>query len=202
MAVARITPKQYTAEEYLDLEEAATFHSEYFQGEIFAMAGGSYNHDVIAGNIYAALHQFGQTKPCTAFTSNMKVLVEAHGLYTYPDAMLVCGKPQFQIGRTDTIVNPLLLVEVLSKSTESYDHEVGAKRHRGKKFDFYRSIPTFEHYLLIEQDQIHVEYYQRLADGRWILTVLKARDEALRLLAIEFEVTLYNLYTKVDWFAA
>jgi Uma2 family endonuclease len=193
MAVARIIPKRYTAEEYLELEENADFRSEFFQGEIFAMAGGSYNHDVIAGNAYAALHQLGQTKPCTAFTSNMKVFVDVHGLYTYPDAMLVCGKPQFQSGRTDTIVNSLLLVEVLSKSTESYD--------RGKKFDFYRSIPTFEHYILIEQDQIHVEYYQRLADGRWLLTVLKDQYEALRLPAIDFEIALYNLYSKVDWFA-
>jgi len=194
MAVVRITSKQYTAEEYLDLEEAAAFRSEYFQGEIFAMAGGSYNHDIIAGNAYAALHQLGQTRPCTAFTSNMKVLVEAHRLYTYPDAMLVCGKPQFQSGRTDTIVNPLLLVEVLSRSTESYD--------RGKKFDFYRSIPTFEHYILIEQDQIHVEYYQRLADGRWILIVLKDRYDALRMPVIQFEIPLHNLYVKVDWLAA
>lgn len=88
----------------------------------------------------------------------------------------------------------MLLVEVLSKSTESYD--------RGNKFDFYRSIPTFEHYILIEQDQIHVEYYQRLADGRWILTVLKDRAGALRLPAIELEINLYDLYSKVDWFAA
>lgn len=194
MAVVRITSKQYTAEEYLDLEEAAAFRSEYFQGEIFAMAGGSYNHDIIAGNAYAALHQLGQTRPCTVFTSNMKVLVEAHRLYTYPDAMLVCGKPQFQSGRTDTIVNPLLLVEVLSRSTESYD--------RGKKFDFYRSIPTFEHYILIELDQIHVEYYQRLADDRWILTVLKDRYDALRMPIIQFEIPLHKLYVKVDWLAA
>lgn len=107
--------------------------------------------------------------------------------------MLVCGKPQLQPGRTDTIINPLVVIEVLSKSIENYD--------RGQKFDFYRSIPTLQHYLLIEQERVHIEYYHKLADGRWVLTVLKDLEATLTLASLELEIPLRLIYAKVDWVA-
>jgi Uma2 family endonuclease len=193
MAVARLRPKLYSAAEYLALEEAAEQRQEYYQGEIFAMAGGSFNHEMIAGNLYAALHSFARANGCFAFTSNMRLMVEAHDLYTYPDAMLVCGKPKFLPGRTDTVLNPLLLVEVLSKSTQNYD--------RGQKFEFYRSITTFAEYLLVDQDRIYLEHYHRLALGSWQLTEYREIDAAVKLQTVDLTIPVRQLYEQVDWFA-
>jgi Uma2 family endonuclease len=183
----------YTPEEYLALEEKADYKSEYYNGEIFAMAGGSYNHNVIAGNLYAALNQFVESKPCTAFTSDMRLFVEEAELYTYPDVMVVCGRPQFAQNRIDTLTNPIVIVEVLSRSTRGYD--------RGQKFEFYRTIETFEDYVLIDQDRVHIEYFHKLADGRWILAVFNTLEATLTIESIDFEIPLSRIYHKVDWSA-
>jgi Uma2 family endonuclease len=180
-------------EEYLALEEKADYKSEYYNGEIFAMAGGSYNHNVIAGNLYAALNQFVESKACTAFTSDMRLLVEEAELYTYPDVMVVCGRPQFVKNRIDTITNPIVIVEVLSRSTRGYD--------RGQKFEFYRTIETFEDYVLIDQDRVQIEYFHKLADGRWILAVFNTLEATLTIESIDFEIPLSRIYHKVDWSA-
>lgn len=185
-------PTFYTPEEYLVLEEKADHKSEYFNGEVFAMAGGSYNHNVIAGNINAALNQFAESKPCIAFTSNMRVLVKTNGLYTYPDAMLVCGQVEFAEGRNDTLTNPLIIVEVLSKSTRDYD--------RGFKFESYRLIETLQDYLLIDQERVHVEYFHKLEDGRWVLIETNLPEAELTLQAINFTLPISRIYHKVDWF--
>jgi len=182
----------YTPEEYLALEEKADHKSEFFNGEIFAMAGGSYNHNVIAGNINAALNQFAESKPCVAFTSDMRVLVKANGLYTYPDATLVCGQVEFAEGRNDTITNPLIIVEVLSKSTRDYD--------RGFKFESYRLIETLQDYLLIDQERVHVEYFHKLEDGRWVLIETNLPEAELTLQTINFPLPISRIYHKVDWF--
>ncbi len=182
----------YTPEEYLALEEKADYKSEYFNGEIFAMAGGSYNHNVIAGNINAALNQFAGSKPCVAFTSDMRVLVKANSLYTYPDAMLVYGPVEFAEARNDTITNPLVIVEVLSNSTRDYD--------RGFKFESYRLIETLQDYLLIDQERVHVEYFHKLEDGRWVLIETNLPEVTLTLQAINFSVAVNRIYQKVDWF--
>jgi Uma2 family endonuclease len=194
MAVARIQSQLYTPEEYLALEEAADHRSEYYQGQIYAMAGGPYKHEVIAGNFYAALHRYAQNGKCVAVASNMRLLVERHGLYTYPDAMLVCGKPQFVTNRTDIILNPLILVEVLSKSTRAYD--------LGDKFEFYRSIPTFQDYVMVDQDRVFVEYYHKLGAQRWVLTEISDPATVLTLQSIKLDIPVYELYHQVDWFAA
>jgi Uma2 family endonuclease len=186
-------PTFYTPEEYLVLEEKADHKSEYFNGEVFAMAGGSYNHNVIAGNINAALNQFAESKPCVAFTSDMRVLVKANGLYTYPDAMLVCGQVEFAEGRNDTITNPFIIVEVLSKSTRDYD--------RGFKFESYRLIETLQDYLLIDQERVHVEYFHKLEDGRWVLIETNLPEAELTLQTINFTLAISRIYHKVDWFS-
>lgn len=194
MAVARIQPQLYTPEEYLAREEAADHRSECYQGKIFAMAGGSFNHAVIAGHFYAALHRPTQNCNSYAFTGNMRLLVERHGLYTYPDVMLVCGLPQFVSNRTDILLNPLILVEVLSKSTRAYD--------RGDKFEFYRSIPSFQDYVLVDQDRVFIEYYHKLGAQRWVLTEIDDPAAVLTLQSIMLDIPVRELYHQVDWFAA
>jgi len=191
LSIVAYKRKLYSPEEYLASEEDAAYKSEYFAGEIFAVAGGSFNHAMISGNVYAALHQFARSKSCTAFTSNMKLLVKANGLYTYPDAMLVCGRPEFAPGRNDTVINPNLLVEVLSESTENYD--------RGKKFELYRALESLRAYLLIHQDRVYIEYYQKLANGSWLLTAFQKTDAALHVEAIGLDLPIDLLYEQVDW---
>lgn len=117
-----------------------------------------------------------------------KSLIE---FYLYPDAMLICGAPKFEKNRTDAVLNPLLLVEVLSKSTENYD--------RGKKFEYYRSLPTFQEYLLIDQERVYVEHYQRLHIGRWHYGILTDLDETIKLQSINLTIPVRRLYEQVDW---
>ena len=191
MALAVKREKRYSAKEYLALEEGADSKSEYHNGTIYTMAGGSFNHDMISGNVYAALHSFARSGSCLAFTSNMKLKIDAHNLYLYPDAMLICGKPQFEKNRTDVVLNPILLVEVLSKSTESYD--------RGKKFEFYRTLATVQEYLLIDQERLYVEHYRKLHMGRWEYTVVPGFDETVKLQSIQLEIPIQLLYEQVDW---
>lgn len=182
----------FTPDEYLQLEEKSEDKHEYFQGEIFAMAGGSYNHNMIAGNFYAALHHFTASRPCTAFTSDMRLWIPQKQLYTYPDAMMVCGEPKFMQGRTDTITNPLLIVEVLSKSTQEYD--------RGLKFEAYRTIPSLQDYLMLDQDRVHLECFHKLADDRWVLTEIYTSEALIQLESHNFMVPVTDLYQRVDWF--
>jgi len=191
MALAVKREKRYTAKEYLALEEAADSKSEYHNGIIYTMAGGSFNHDMISGNVYAALHSFARSGSCLAFTSNMKLKIEAHNLYLYPDAMLIGGKPKFEKNRTDVVLNPIILVEVLSKSTESYD--------RGKKFEFYRTLATVQEYLLIDQERLYVEHYHKLHMGRWEYTIVLDFDETVKLQSIQLEIPIRLIYEQVDW---
>ncbi len=184
--------KFYTPEEYLALEASAAYKSEYFQGEIFALAGGSRNHSLIAANIIAALNQALVDKPCEVYTSDMRLLVEANGLYTYPDVMVVCGKPQFLKGRNDTVINPILIVEVLSPSTHAYD--------RVKKFSMYREIDSLRGYLLVDSEQVHVTYLERASRrGRWFIEMLDRAEAVVNLKAIDCELALSRMYSKVEF---
>lgn len=190
MFAAKMKPRWISPEEYLLQEETATDRHEYFNGEVFMMAGGTHNHERICGNVFAALHQHARKQKCTAYGSNMKILVNTNGLYTYPDAMLVCGKIEFVAARTDIVTNPLLIVEVLSNSTQSYD--------RGDKFALYRAIPTFVHYLLFHQDRPLLEYHQKTKRG-WLLTELEGIDAAINLETLEFQGSMREFYEGVDW---
>lgn len=183
--------KHYTPEEYLSLEDQADYRSEYYGGKIFAMAGASRPHNLIAGNLYAALNQFLRAKPCEAYISDMKLLIKKHQLYTYPDIMVVCGRPKFAPGRNDTITNPVVIVEVLSKSTQQYD--------QGEKFEFYKAIDTFRDYVLVAQHQMHVEQFQKQADGLWLHTELEDPQATLSLTSLGFEIVVGDIYHKVDW---
>ena len=176
---------------YLQQEEMATTKSEYLAGELFPMAGGSSNHNRIAVSICSALDMLLELGRCEVFNSDLKLWVEAYELFTYPDAMVVCGPTQYLPGRTDTILNPTVIVEVLSKSTRSLD--------QGEKFAWYRSLATLQDYVLIDQYRVHVDSYHKIADGRWLLTEYRSEDDLITLESISVEITVRHLYRRVDW---
>ena len=183
-------PKPYiTADEYLLRERQAEFRSEYLRGEMFAMAGASANHNLIVLNAGASLREQLKKKPCLVYASDLKLRIEATGLYTYPDLSIVCGEPQLESDAGDVLLNPIVLVEVLSDSTEAYD--------RGKKFEHYRTIRSLQHYVLIAQDRPSIDCFSRLPDGSWNLTSCQRLDGKISLDAIGSELVGAEVYDKV-----
>ncbi len=189
--LARKLETRYTPAEYLASEAQAAYKSEYFDGEIFVMAQKSANHNRITLNVCTEFKIATRRTQCEVFSSDLRILVEQNGLYTYPDAMLVCGEVQFQTGRDDTITNPQLIVEVLSKSTKNYD--------RGSKFTLYRDLPSLRHYILIDQYTVRVEYYHQDEQGNWSLTELTDLDDKLAIESLGLAVSLRDIYDNVDW---
>ena len=179
-----------TAEEYLEIERKAEYKSEYYQGEMFAMAGASEAHNLLVWNLIRELGQQLRSRPCHAYPSDMRVRVSPAGLYTYPDVVVVCGERQFLTEQKDTLLNPTLLVEVLSPSTEAYD--------RGRKFDHYKSIESLGQYLLVATDRIHADLFTRQADGSWLLTSASRMEDSLDLQSVGCRLTLADLYEKVE----
>jgi len=179
-----------TPEQYLDIERQAAYRSEFFKGEMFAMAGASLVHNLLVANIVAALHSQLRSRPCRVLPSDMRMLVSSTGLYTYPDVVVVCNDPQFADERQDTLTNPDLIVEVLSPSTEAYD--------RGRKFEQYRAVSSLREYLLVASDRVHVDVYARQADGRWLLTSANGPEGTLRLESVDCRLALAELYEKVE----
>jgi Uma2 family endonuclease len=185
-------PKTFlTPEEYLEIERAAEYKSEYYQGEMFAMAGAKWNHNLIAGNLVGDLRQQLRSRPCSVTPSDMRVRVSATGLYTYPDVVVVCGEPQFLDGQRDTLLNPTLIAEVLSPSTEAYD--------RGRKFEHYRSLEALAEYLLVSSQRVSAELYARQPDGRWLLTAANSLEDTLQLPATGCRLALAEIYEKVEF---
>ena len=183
-------PKHYvTPEEYLNREKDAEFRSEYFRGEMFAMAGASANHNLIVLNAGASLREQLKKKPCRVYPSDLKLRIESTGLYTYPDLSVVCGEPQLETNGGDVLLNPVVLIEVLSESTEAYD--------RGKKFEHYRTIPSLKHYVLIAQDRYSLDCFSRKPDGSWILTSCQDLDGKVGLEAIDTHLAVAEVYDKV-----
>jgi Uma2 family endonuclease len=180
---------RYTPQEYLARERQAEVRSEYFAGEIFAMSGNSRGHNLIVTNAVGELRHRLRHRPCEVYPSNMRVKVEASGLYTYPDVTVVCGEPRFEDAEVDTLLNPMVLMEVLSKSTEAYD--------RGKKSAHYRRLPSLRDYVLIAQDRRHVEVYSR-SDDRWLLTEARGTAGVLHITALACEVPLAELYARLQ----
>ncbi len=183
--------KYITPEEYLAMEEAAEFKSEYYQGEIFAMAGGSNNHNMIVGDVHTKMNLAFTGKGCIAYMSDMRLWIKADGLFTYPDVMAVCGEPKYYEGRDDTITDPVVIIEVLSKSTEEYN--------RVGKFKFYRSIPTLQEYVMIDQYSVHVEQYYLEAPNRWVLIEYNELSGILKFAKIDFQISLQDIYRRVKF---
>ena len=154
------------------------------------MTGGSVNHNRIARNVLTTLDTELRHTMCEAFGSDMRVLVEAHGLYTYPNVIVVCGGVTLVENRNDTVTNPRVIVEVLSPSIQDYD--------RGEKFGFYRAIPTLQEYVLIHQNKPHIEHHDK-QDRGWLLTDLESLEDTLTLQAIDVEIPLHRIYARVDW---
>jgi Uma2 family endonuclease len=183
-------PKHYiTPAEYLHRERKAEFRSEYFRGEMFAMAGASANHNLIVGNCIQTLGQQLKKKTCRVYPSDLKLRIEATGLYTYPDLSVVCGDPQLESDAGDVLLNPVVLVEVLSDSTEAYD--------RGKKFEHYRTIPSLMHYILIAQDRHSLDCFSRHATDNWLFTTCQGLEGKLVLDAIDCDLLAAEVYDKV-----
>jgi Uma2 family endonuclease len=183
-------PKKYlTPEEYLYRERTAEYRSEFFRGETFAMAGASANHNLIVGNCIQTLGLQLKKKPCRVYPSDLKLRIEATGLYTYPDLSVVCGEPRLETDSRDVLLNPMVLVEVLSESTEAYD--------RGKKFQHYRTIPSLMHYVLIAQDRHSIEVFSRQENDSWILSECYDAVGNIELSAIDCQLAAAEVYDKV-----
>lgn len=185
-------PKAYhTPTEYLVLERASSVKHEYFAGTIYMMAGGSARHTLIAGNTYASLHGQLRKRPCIVYPSDLRVKVLPSGLYTYPDITIVCGTPQFEDEHEDTLLNPTIIIEVLSPSTEKYD--------RGKKFQNYRMLWSLREYILIAQDEWHIERFVRQSDNQWLFSEAMQLEEQIELTAIQCTLTVSDVYEKVHF---
>lgn len=191
--MSAIPKTKLTPEEYLDFERKAEERHEYFDGEIFAMSGAKRNHNKISTNLSGLVWQHLKGKNCESYSNDMRVFVPATGLYTYPDLVVVCGEPQFQDDTFDTLLNPVLLIEVLSDSTESYD--------RGRKFQHYRSIESLQEYILVSQTEARVEKYVRHGDGFWLLSEAVGLDSEIEFSSIECLIPLVEIYDKIDFSA-
>lgn len=160
----------YTPEEYLELEAAATYRSEYYNGQIFPIAGGTPNHNRITLNLSSALNFALKKQPYEVFMTDMRLWIPSNNLYTYPDVMVVAGQVELAEERKDIITNPIAIAEILSESTEKYD--------RVGKFKLYRAISTLKEYILISQTEIYAEQYTKTEDNKWLFQVMKERKQS------------------------
>jgi Uma2 family endonuclease len=179
----------YTLDEYLTRERAAEHKSEFYRGEIFAMAGASPRHDTIAGNVFAGLHARLRGSPCRPHTSDLRIRIRTVGLSTYPDVSVICDGVERDGEDRIAAVNPRVIFEVLSASTEQYD--------RGRKFDFYREIPSLGEYILVSQEFPQVERFVRQEDGSWLLTIFKGTEGELEISSVSCRLPLAEIYEGV-----
>lgn len=180
----------FTEEQYLEIERKAETKSEFYNGEMFAMAGASFGHNRLVWNLIGLISR--QLKPpCVGCPSDLRVRINSTGLYTYPDVVVTCGELQFADDHLDTLLNPSLVFEVLSPSTEAYD--------RGKKFDHYASIPSLNTYVLVSSDRVHVDVYVRQPDNNWLRTSAGKLDLTLPLRSIDCQLPLSELYSGVEF---
>lgn len=179
----------YTVEQYLAFERGSETKHEYHAGEIFAMSGASREHGLVGWKLSALLDTALSGRECEAFFGDMRVKIDRTGLYTYPDGVVTCDEPSFEDAEVDTLLNPQVLFEILSPSTERYD--------RGKKFGHYRQIESLRDYILIAQDEPLVEHYNRRPEGEWALTDAKGLDASLTIATIDVTIPLRDLYAKV-----
>ena len=179
-----------TPEEYLEGEEISVVKHEYYDGQVYAMAGGTNAHAILCSNALAALINQLLGKPCRAVSSEQRVKVEATGLHVYPDTSIYCQDARFD-GTGDTnLLDPTVIVEVLSRSTSAYD--------RGDKFDHYKRIEILQDYILIEQTRVHVEHFHRLGNGDWLMRSFDNLSDTLALLSVDCNVTLSQIYEGVN----
>lgn len=178
-------------EEYLEMERQAPTKSEYYAGEIYAIAGASPRHSEIVANLSYSLVGQVKGRDCHVHPNDQRVYISQTGLYTYPDVLVVCGRRRFTDSQKDTLLNPTVIIEVISESTESYD--------RGRKFEMYRTLESLADYLLIDQNKPLVEHFARLPDGCWVLSEHKGMDGMVTLESIDCTLALADVYDKIEF---
>ena len=181
----------YTPEEYLEFEVNSQIRHEYINGEIIPMTGGTPEHNRISGNLYVALRLGLKRQPYEVFHVDQRLWIPGANIYTYPDVMVLPQPLELQTGRKDTVMNPCLIAEVLSKSTQNFD--------RSEKFVAYRTIPSFREYLLIDQARIYVEHYVQMAAHQWLISEYEDLTVTLTLRAIEMQIQIADLYESIDF---
>jgi Uma2 family endonuclease len=183
--------KYYTPEEYLALEETSEDKNEYRQGEIIPMVGATTNHNQIAGNFYRRFPLTINNQDYYTYMETVRLWLSDYSIYTYPDVMVIKGQPLYQGNSQSNVINPLIIVEVLSNSTQAYD--------RGDKFKFYRSLPTFQEYILIEQSSYSVERYYKQKDDQWLIDFVTGENAVLQLLSVDWQISFQDLYQRVNF---
>jgi Uma2 family endonuclease len=181
----------YSPEEYLELELASEIRHEYIDGEIVPITGGMPNHNQILLNLAGTLNLTLRQQPYRVFVTDQRLWIPQRRIYTYPDVMVVHGALAYQEGRRDTITNPVLIVEVLSKSTRDYD--------QGDKFAAYRTIPTFEEYVLVDQYRYQVEHYAKTGEKKWVFQEYDEVTNSVELASLPFAIALHEIYDKVEF---
>jgi len=192
-AAEKLNPESYTFEEYLALEKKAEFKSEFHNGQIYAMSGGSFAHSIIGGNMTTALNKQIETKgrKCRASNSDLMVYIESVNKNVYPDVAVVCDKPKFKDKNKIILLNPILIVEVLSKSTAAYD--------RGEKFRNYQELPSFKEYLLVSQNQPKVECFYRESEDLWRISYAVGLDKSIHLYSLDCDIPLTEIYSFIEF---
>ncbi|SLM31494.1 conserved hypothetical protein [Desulfamplus magnetovallimortis] len=185
------TKNKMTREEYLEFEKDSEFRNEYYGGEIFAMVGARRNHNRISSNTSSILWNKLLSTPCEVFSSDMRVKIEAIEKYTYPDIVVACDRINFLEDELDSLLNPVVIIEILSESTESYD--------RGLKFTHYRLIESLQEYILISQYHCQVEKFKRDQGGFWVYSSTESLEKIVKLDSIECELPLSEIYHRVEF---
>ncbi|YAF96802.1 MAG: Uma2 family endonuclease [Nodularia sp. CChRGM 3473] len=183
--------RYYSPEEYLELEVNSEIRHEYIDGQIIPMTGGTPNHNQLALNLSGTLNFLLKRRPYRVFVADQRLWIPNRRIHTYPDVMVVQTPLEYQEGRRDTLVNPVMIAEVLSKSTKSYD--------RDEKFAAYRTISSFQEYILIDQYTMHVEHYYKMENNKWIFSEYDDGDVTLNLATVPCQVLLADIYDQVDF---
>jgi Uma2 family endonuclease len=189
--MSALAHRVWTREEYLAFERASEEKHEYLAGEIHAMVGASNNHNLIVANLIIALGIQLRGRSCLVYPSDMRVGIPAVGSYTYPDVTVVCGRPEFEDAEVDILLNPTVIIEVLSPSTEMYD--------RGKKFQNYRTIASLKEYILVSQDTHRIEQFVRQENEQWLLTDAAVLESSITLPSTNCTLALVDVYDKVSF---
>jgi Uma2 family endonuclease len=188
--MSAVTKMKLSEAEYLSIERAAEFKSEFYNGEMFARAGASFLHNRIKDNLVVAIGGRLQSGPCFTCSGDQRVKVDRTGLYTYPDLLIVCGNPEFDSEQKDTLLNPQVIIEILSESTESYD--------RGKRSSHYRRLSSLREYVLVSQEDKLIERFVRQPDDTWILTTFDNPDGEFALSTVPVRIPMADVYRGVE----
>lgn len=187
----QLSEKTYSPTEYISQEETADYKSEYIDGQIMPLAGGTINHNQIALNFSTEINFAFKKLDYRVYMGDVRLWIPARLIFTYPDVMVIAGEPEYFNNRTDTITNPVLIIEVLSDSTEAYDRE--------RKFKAYRTLPSFTEYLLVDKTKVSVEQFSKTGNKSWLLREYDTEDTAITLTSVELQIALADIYSKVKF---